>query len=161
MAVTNEEFNKAITNTEREVKGYVEVIYNDTDNSQYAPSFPEKALISGYYEINDGYRKNKNYASLEENYTELDGSFLLPNKKNIGDKAGYVSNKLFKDITDTKITLDVDNPLVAEENRIPVKASGITIYFFNNIAYDFILKIVDENDKETIFNIKTKKKRSI
>lgn len=154
MAINNEEFNKAITNTEREVKGYVEVIYNDTDNSQYAPSFPEKALISGYYEINDGYRKNKNYASLEENYTELDGSFLLPNKKNIGDKAGYISNKLFKDITDTKITLNIDNPLVEEENRIPIETSGITIYFFNNIAYDFELKITDKDDKETTFNIK-------
>ena len=154
MAVNNEEFNKAITNTEREVKGYVEVIYNDTDNSQYAPSFPEKALISGYYEINDGYRKNKNYASLEENYTELDGSFLLPNKKVVGDKAGYISNKLFKDITNTKITLNIDNPLVEEENRIPIEASGITIYFFNNVAYDFELKITDKDDKETIFNIK-------
>lgn len=159
MAVSNEEFNKAITNTEREIKGYVEIIYNDTDNSSYAPSFPTKAEFSGYYEINDGYRKNKNYASLEENYTELDGSFLLPNKKVIGDNAGYISSKLFENITDAKITLDVDNPLVAEENRIPVKASGITIYFFNNIAYDFILKIVDKNDKETIFNIKDNRQK--
>lgn len=154
MAVSNEEFNKAITNTERKIKGYVEIIYADTDNSSYYSEYPEKARISGAYEINDGYRKNKNYASLEENYTELDGSFLLPNKKIVGDKAGYISDKLFKDITETKIILDIDNPLVAEEDRIPVEASGITIYFFNNIAYDFKLKIINENDEETIFNIK-------
>ena len=150
----DKDFNNAIKETEREIKGYVEVIYADTNNSSYYPEYPEKAKISGTFEINDGNRKNKNYASLEENYTKLDGSFLLPNKNVVGDHAGYISTEIFEKISNKKVILDVNNPLISEEHIVPVIASGITIYFFNNVANDFELKIISENDEETIFNIK-------
>ena len=147
------EFTNTIKKSDREIKGYVEVIYKDVNNTSYYPSFPSKAEISGYFEINDEKRKIKNYASLEENYTELDGSFLLPNKKVVGDDAGYISSSTFENIKNPKFTLDIDNPLIEEKYRIPVETIGLTIYFFNNIAQDFQIKITDNNNVETIFNI--------
>lgn len=149
----DERFFESIKKSDREIKGYVEVVYKDVNNASYYPSFPSKAEISGYFEINDDKRKVKNYASLEENYTELDGSFLLPNKKVVGDDAGYISSSIFESVTNPNFILDVNNPLIEEEYRTPVETVGLTIYFFNNIAQDFQIKITDNNNVETIFNI--------
>ena len=79
METVSESFKKAIKATEREVKGYVEVIFDDQDGSGYRlMTAPERLRNSLDSEIVDGVKKNKKYASLEENYTELDGSCFLP-----------------------------------------------------------------------------------
>lgn len=140
METVSEAFKKAIKATEREVKGYVEVIFDNQDGSGYQlTTAPERLRNSLDTEIVDGIKKNKKYASLEENYTELDGSFLLPNYNIIGDKTGYVSNEIFSNIENRTITLSKESDFVT--------SSGITIYFENNIAQRFTLTIINSDDE--------------
>ena len=150
METVSEAFKKAIKSTEREIKGYVEVIFDDQDASGYQlTTAPERLRNSLDTEIVDGYRKNKKYASLEENYTELDGSFLLPNYNVIGDKVGYVSNDVFSNIEDKVITISKESDFVT--------SSGITIYFENNIAQKFTLTIINSNDESVVLEVENNK----
>lgn len=140
METVSEAFKKAIKATEREVKGYVEVIFDNQDGSGYQLTTAPKRLRNSLdTEIVDGIKKNKKYASLEENYTELDGSFFLPNYNIIGDKTGYVSNEIFSNIENRTITLSKESDFVT--------SSGITIYFENNIAQRFTLTIINSDDE--------------
>lgn len=146
METVSESFKKAIKATEREVKGYVEVIFDDQDGSGYRlMTAPERLRNSLDSEIVDGVKKNKKYASLEENYTELDGSFILPNYNIVGNQFGYVSNDIFNDLESRIITVTKDNDFVT--------SSGITIYFENNIAQNFTLTVVDSHDVSKIIEV--------
>lgn len=150
METVSEAFKKAIKATEREVKGYVEVIFDDQDASGYQlTTAPERLRNSLDTEIVDGNKKNKKYASLEENYTELDGSFLLPNYNVIGDKVGYVSNEIFSNIENRTITLSKESDFVT--------SSGITIYFENNIAQKFTLTIINSEDESISLEVENNK----
>ena len=150
METVSEAFKKAIKATEREVKGYVEVIFDNQDGSGYQlTTAPERLRNSLDTEIVDGIKKNKKYASLEENYTELDGSFLLPNYNIIGDKTGYVSNEIFSNIENRTITLSKESDFVT--------SSGITIYFENNIAQRFTLTITNSDDESITLGVENDK----
>ena len=150
METVSESFKKAIKATEREVKGYVEVIFDDQDGSGYRlMTAPERLRNSLDSEIVDGVKKNKKYASLEENYTELDGSFILPNYNIVGNQFGYVSNDIFNDLESRIITVTKDNDFVT--------SSGITIYFENNIAQNFTLTVVDSHDVSKIIEVENSK----
>lgn len=150
METVSESFKAAIKATEREIKGYVEVIFDEQDGSGYQlTTAPERLRNSLDTEIVDGIKKNKKYASLEEDYTELDGSYLLPNYNVIGDKSGYVSNEIFNNIENRTITLSKESGFIT--------SSGITIYFENNIAQRFILTIINSDDESTTLEIKNNK----
>ncbi|MDO5003617.1 MAG: hypothetical protein Q4E39_05275 [bacterium] len=150
METVSESFKKAIKATEREVKGYVEVIFDNQDGSGYQlMTAPERLRNSLDTEILDGIKKNKKYASLEENYTELDGSFLLPNYNVKGDKSGYVSNEIFSNIENRTITLSKESNFIT--------SSGITIYFENNIAQKFTLTIINGDDENVILEVENDK----
>lgn len=147
MERVSESFKNAIKSDTREIKGYVEVVYDDKDMSSYfLEDSPIQERISLDSEMTDMIRKCNKYASLEENYTELDGSFLLPNYNIIGDKSGYISKQLFKDI---------ENPIikVSCNNNDFVESSGITIYFQDNIAQVFDITIAKDDNTEEIINI--------
>lgn len=146
----SEAFKKAIKSTEREVKGYIEVIFDNQDGSSYKlTNAPERLRNSLDTEIVDGIKKNNKYASLEENYTELDGSFLLPNYNIKGNKTGYVSNDIFSNIENKIITISKESDFVT--------SSGITIYFENNIAQKFTLTIINSDDEETVIEVENTK----
>lgn len=146
LEAVSESFKKAIKSDTREVKGYVEVIYDDKDNSSYSITVsPNRLRNSLEQEIVDNIKKNKKYASLESNYTELDGSFILPNYNIKGDNTGYVSDTIFSDIINPTITISKENNYV--------KSSGISIYFENNIAQKFTIKITNSNDEITTINV--------
>ena len=150
MEAVSESFKKAIKATEREVKGYVEVVFDNQNGSGYAlTASPERLRNSLDTEIVDGIKKNNKYASLEENYTELDGSFLLPNYNIVGNKTGYISKDIFNDIKSRVITISKDSDFVT--------SSGITIYFENNIAQKFTLTITDINNKQSNIEIENNK----
>lgn len=135
MEQVSDVFKKAIKATEREIKGYVEVIYDNQSNESYnITEIPEQIEYGNQSEIIDGIRKVKNYASLEPDRTLLDGTFILPNSNVVGDNVGYVSNQVFSDI---------ENKIITIESDTPVTSSGITIYFQDNIAKDFNIKIND------------------
>lgn len=144
MEKVSKSFKKAIKSNIREIKGYVEIIYKEPEVNDYSvESAPNKVRFSLDNEIIDGNRKTKNYASLEENYTLLDGSFILPNYNIRGDNAGYISNEIFNNIENSILKI------INEES--PVFSSGITIYFKNNIAKKFNITIT-KNDN-TILEI--------
>lgn len=150
MENVSEGFKKAIKATEREIKGYVEVIFDNQDGSGYTlTAAPERLRNSLESEIVDGIKKNNKYASLEENYTELDGSFLLPNYNIKGNKSGYVSKDIFSSIKDKIIT-------IARESDF-VTSSGITIYFENNIAQKFTLTIINSDDESNVIEVENTK----
>lgn len=150
METVSESFKKAIKSTEREVKGYVEVIFDNQDGSGYQlTTAPERLRNSLETEIVDGIKKNNKYASLEENYTELDGSFLLPNYNVKGDKSGYVSNEIFSNIENRTITLSKESDFIT--------SSGITIYFENNIAQIFTLTIINSDDESITLEVENDK----
>lgn len=150
MENVSEGFKKAIKATEREIKGYVEVIFDNQDGSEYTLTVaPERLRNSLESEIVDGVKKNNKYASLEENYTELDGSFLLPNYNIKGNKSGYVSNDIFSNIENKIITIVKESDFVT--------SSGITIYFENNIAQKFILTIINSDDESSIIEVENDK----
>lgn len=132
-------FKKAIKSDTREIKGYVEVIYKNINMDDYTMAIaPTKIRFSLDNEIVDSNRKTKNYASLEENYTLLDGSFILPNYNLKGDNAGYISEDIFQNIATTILK-------ISNENN-PILSPGITIYFKNNIAQKFNITITKSDN---------------
>ena len=69
------------------MKGYVYVACEEEAKTTFnSVDTADSAEIStSYYRVNDE-EQNKvkiNYASLEENYFQLDGSFILPNRNNL------------------------------------------------------------------------------
>ena len=151
MEIVSESFKEAIKSDTREIKGYVEVIYEDKDVSSYVLSqAPSRERISLEKEIVDGIRKCKSYASLEENYTLLDGSFLLPNYNLTGDKAGYISEDLFKNIISPSLKIESTDSIIM--------SSGITLYFQDNIIKKFKIIITKENEEEIIISVANNQK---
>ena len=60
LEAVSESFKKAIKSDTREVKGYVEVIYDDKDNSSYSITVsPNRLRNSLEQEIVDNIKKNK------------------------------------------------------------------------------------------------------
>lgn len=145
-------YKKSIKDYNREIKGYVEIVYDSQPSDNYTISqIPNTIEYSKPTEIIDSNRKTKKYASLEPDRTLLDGSFILPNYNVIGDNAGYISNNVFSSIENKNIIITSDDP---------VTSSGITIYFEDNIPRNFIIKInetitfnVQNNDKSVYTKI--------
>lgn len=147
METVSESFKNAIKSDTREIKGYVEVIYNEKDMTDYTvTSTFLLERISTYDNVLGSTKKIKKYASLEENYTLLDGSFILPNYNIIGDESGIVSEDIFENIENA--TLNITNT-----SKEFITCSGITIYFEDNIARNFDILITYEDDAITSYNI--------
>lgn len=152
MENVSKDFKNAIKSTEREVKGYVEVVYSPYSASDMLNVFeePQKLFISTEDAIVNGVRKNKNYATLEKNFTLLDGSFVLPNANLKNEDAGYISEDFFGDIEKCQFIV------LGDVNK--TKSAGLTIYFDSNIAQIFNITITDDepdnNPNTYTFNIK-------
>ena len=139
----------------REVKGYVEVNYNVVDETPILSLFYDNTLNT--YDIDgadfttplqDVYstsRKSNNYAILDENYTSLDGSFLLFDKTN--QDSGFISEKTVNEYLeignrygeDTHICLEIGN----ESNLIENDIKGLTIYTKNNRVTSCHVQLLD------------------
>lgn len=146
MIKVSDDFNNSVSKTEREMKGYVEILYSNTgvkENSGVektpTPLYINQQTINVQNMLDDD-RKGKNYAFLEQDYFKLDGTFLLPN--NVEDKnpgIGYVTNGTFvedKTIQTTPFKFAVDTTQEIE---------GITIYFQNNMPLKLSIEIFSED----------------
>lgn len=122
---------------DREVKGYVEVLYNlktPTDNDiiscYYYDVNNTKTLLTkfeygqSFYEILKTPRVIGDYAILFDDYTKLDGSCLLFNK--LKNDCGFVSLKTPAEIE----TYDERN--IIFEIKLSEAISGLTFYFKEN-----------------------------
>ena len=140
---------------EREIKGYVEIDYSDIDNTLptgASLSYPTEAPIC-VGELITLYDEDKkvrtNYASLEENYFLLDGSFVLPY---MPSGSSTYHNKNVGYIT--------DDPVEQSPGYIPLSISsiskemyGMTIYFKDNIPATINFTFTNSDSETLTYNI--------
>lgn len=155
MIVMSDDFNKSISATEREMKGYVEVSFvSSADKSEFTIDNEPEILQINNVDIPDAGlldddRKGKNYASLEQDYFLLDGTFVLPNNdatKNPG--MGYVSKYTFGQ---QQQEISEVNPFHFETDA--TGCSGITVYFQNNVPTDLEFRVMSGGSIETFTDI--------
>jgi hypothetical protein len=103
MIPVSQDFKNAIKSRERQIKGYVEVLY-DLPDVQVTPSvyvdpyMDLHELDSTYTDISqiaDGKRVTYNYGTLD--YLPLDGSYLTMSD-GINDNAGYITDNVATNI---------------------------------------------------------------
>lgn len=144
---------------EREIKGYVDIQYSGVCNNsnqtydypQVAPiSFPDNILSSSSMKI------VKNYASLEEDYFLLDGSFVLPDYNysttsgNYGNiDSGYIADEISNNYSFYQL-FERTNILDGTSTNM----RGLTLYFKDNIPGSINIKItIYDTEQELNFNI--------
>ena len=94
MISVSNSFKDAIKNENREIYGYVEVKYQNDDYDLevlQTPNTAEIVISDGL--VNEG-KVLKKFASLEDNYTLLDGSFMVWNE-NRPLEYGFISDDVF------------------------------------------------------------------
>lgn len=143
MISVSNEFKKAIKKTERQIKGYVEVLY-DLPNIEATITTNIDSTYTSTDEINNNARVENNYGSLD--YLPLNGAYLTMDD-DINTNAGFISDDLFEDIDTPTITL-----LFTSTN-----SNGITMYFRDNIPTNLTITysdntstVITNNDKEII-----------
>lgn len=144
IAISND-FKNAIKDKNREVKGYAEVLYSHENIDGVLDSEgigTDKAIIvSSESEILNGNRVVTNYASLEENYFKLDGSFILPSDPLILENVntGYISDNIADNYINKKIRIN---------NITNNNVKNMTIYFKDNIPATVKIEIYYEIENE-------------
>jgi hypothetical protein len=142
MIVTSNDFKKAIKNEDRQLKGYVEVLYKHEDINAEVSSegigTDVLPIVMSTEKILYDSRISTDYATLENNYFKLDGSFILPNQE-MNKGTGYISNHVASYYETKKIKI---------ENIENNSTSNITIYFKDNIPSMIKLIIKYEIDSE-------------
>ena len=154
MISVSDSFKKAIKSDVRELYGYVDVNYATRDYEKEVAQTPQTLNLvpSDGTGLIKGSKIMRKYATLENNYTLLDGSHFVSNENVLYTENGFVSNNIFNNINNNTIKInnvDYEEPL-----------NGFTIYFVDNLPFDFTLNITtlvtDSGDSgETIEEIQT------
>lgn len=144
MIAVSDSFKKAIKSENREIHGYVEVEYQNKSFNTSVTSIPTHSEIVSDNGIIGGKKTLQKYATLEPNYTLLDGSFMVWNE-NVILENGYISDDVFDDISDTTITIT--------NNSTNLSTKGITIYFKENLPFDFTVTLTDTDNEQMIDNV--------
>lgn len=146
MIAMTEDFEKSISSTNREIKGYVEVLYTSAGEKSNASlnNGPYPLVINGHdidtSGILDNERKGKNYASLEQDYFKLDGTFVLPNNK-WDENPGMAFTT--EDIAEN---VNVPIEILTGWETTQTNCNGISIYFQNNIPLDMEIQVQGADD---------------
>lgn len=130
-------FKKAIKNPERQIKGYVEVLYN-LPNIETTITTNINSTYTSVNEIQNGTRVENIYGSLD--YLPLNGVYLTMDN-NVNTNAGFISDDLFENLTNPYITLNFSQTTL----------NGITMYFRENIPTELTITYSD-NTTTTITN---------
>lgn len=152
MVTVSDSFKQSVSSTEREMKGYVEVTYTSSEAKTNATvsNYPNILKIGSEWlepsSIIDNDRIGKNYASLEQDYFLLDGTFVLPNNiANENPGIGYVSENTFENDNEISIT-----PFQVSTNWGEIKpVNGLTLYFKNNKPLDIEIQVTSGTNVET------------
>lgn len=136
MIQVSNEFKKAIKKQERQIKGYVEILY-DLSNITVTPTTNITSSYTPLAEICNGVRVENLYGSLD--HLPLDGSYLTMGTTNTN--IGFISNELFENLTTPTVTLSFSSKAV----------KGITLYFRENIPTNLTLNYSD-GSSDTIIN---------
>lgn len=139
-------FKKAIKKPERQIKGYVEILYDLPDNTIISQQ-SNTNIVSTYTSINqvsNGIRVENLYGSLD--YLPLNGEYLTMDN-NININSGFISDELFENLSVPNITISFTQTTL----------NGITLYFRTNISKklrvifsDGTIYDVENNEKEMI-----------
>lgn len=141
MITVSNSFKNAIKNANREIHGYVEVEYQNKDFDTTVTQIPTKSDIVVENGLIKGEKTMQKYATLENNYTLLDGSFMVWNE-NVLLSSGYISNDVFGNINNSTI--------IITNNSTDLSTKGITIYFKENLPFDFVVTLTDTDDNEIV-----------
>lgn len=143
MIQVSNEFKTAIKKPERQIKGYVEVLYN-LHNIETTITTNINSTYTSTNEIQNGTRVENIYGSLD--YLPLNGVYLTMDN-NINTNAGFISDDLFENLTNPYITLNFSQTTL----------NGITMYFRENIPTNLTITFSDSttttitnNNKEVI-----------
>ena len=146
MISVSNEFKKAIKNSERKIKGYVEVLYDLPD--KLIISQQTNSNITSTYtsidEITNGVRVENLYGSLD--YLPLNGEYLTMDN-GLNTNAGYISDDLVENLSLPNVTISFTQ----------TRLNGITMYFRNNIPKT--LRIICSDD--SIYNIENNDKEMV
>ena len=145
MQIVSDSFKKAIKSPNREIFGYVDIKYQNNNYSTNVEQIPSVLQSFSSNGIISGSKILKKYATLENNYTLLDGSFMVWNDNAIDDK-GYVSDDVFNNIA--------DNTIIIQNTTTTIATKGVTIYFKENLPFDFTVTITDINNYVYTENVK-------
>lgn len=148
---------------EREIKGYVEVEYSNIDNTFEVGSeylFINQAPISDFTKI-ENKKVAQNYASLEQDYFLLDGSFVLPympsgETEYYNTNSGFISADTIEELIQPSM-----NYIPLYINNISKTIDGFTIYLKDNIPSDIELKFTNSNSEELTYTIEDNTKEVI
>ena len=136
MIQVSNEFKKAIKESERRIKGYVEVLY-DLPSVTITPSVNITSTYTPTSEISNGVRVENLYGSLD--YLPLDGSYLTMGATNTN--IGFISDALFENLSTPTITLSFSSTTI----------KGVTLYFRENTPTNLTLNYSDSTS-DTITN---------
>lgn len=135
MITVSEDFKKAVKEPIRQLNSFVELLVDGRYIRGYEQlgriSSEDKAEITVLDTTIDDNSAFCNYASLEEDYFLLDGSFILPNRSN-NKETGFIG-----DINSS--TLNINN--IDYEFDDYLNKRCITIYFENGYATDFSISL--------------------
>lgn len=162
MITVSDSFKAAIKSTTREIKGYVEALYDiKNKNVQTFEIFDRNldsdvADITTIEQLKDKWRVVEKYACFDKDYFKLDGSVVLPHYGE-NQKAGYISN-LISNENGSLLIDDNDNGLAIKIScSEKYTTKGFSIYFDDEsypteIQYDNGLEIITiENDSDYLF----------
>lgn len=149
MIVVSEDFKNSIRLKNRQVKGYVEIIYEQNNiNGTFGGSGIQldPAVITNESDIFLGNRVVDNYASLEQDYFLLDGSFILPNDPNQYENSntGFISNRICNE-------MELNYLRITNIKNSNMK--NITIYYKDNIPKNVKLEIIKIDGTKSEYTI--------
>lgn len=142
MIQVSNEFKNAIKNTERRIKGYVEVLYAVPSVSTTANT----VVTSEYTDISNittGGRVKQNYGTLD--YLPLDGSFLTMDT-NTNEDSGFISDFIINSYLTTP-----RSSILVSLSFASTTVNGFTIYFKNNGLKDFYYELSDGTQGQGVY----------
>lgn len=141
MINVSNEFKKAIKKPERQIKGYVEVLY-DLPSQSYTPIVQIQPTYSSLEDLSNGSRVKNLYGSLD--YLPLDGSYLTMDESN-NENIGYISD----DIANEYRFGIFGSFHYHFENPITIK--GITVYTRTNIVTDYTIVTTKSDNTQMVY----------
>lgn len=141
MINVSNEFKKAIKKPERQIKGYVEVLY-DLPSQSYTPTVHIQSTYSSLEDLSNGSRVKNLYGSLD--YLPLNGSYLTMDESN-NENIGYISD----DIANEYRFGIFGSFMYHFENPITIK--GITVYTRTNIVTDYTIVTTKSDNTQLVY----------
>lgn len=146
MISVSNEFKKAIKKTERQIKGYVEVLYDLPDILliEQQTNTNIDSTYTSFNQIFNGMRVENLYGSLD--YLPLNGEYITMDD-GINQNAGLISDELAENLGGKYIIITFSQKVI----------NGMTLYFRTNIPKHFRIELSDgseieneNNDKEMV-----------